>query len=117
MNRVYNCSHPKDNTYFAVGGENRTKALINYLYEIGENASEFIHYRARLARDYNGKPIKTENSGLLDMEELMPKGYQAWWECDECGEFTKSEHPFDYVPIDKYKCNRCGYVGNIPFAD
>jgi predicted RNA-binding Zn-ribbon protein involved in translation (DUF1610 family) len=117
VNRVYNVSHKSEGVYYAVGGGNRTKAIFNYIYETDGDTSEFIHYRARLARDYEGKPIETENGGLLSMEELMPKGYKAWWECEECGEFTCTKEPFSYVPIEKYKCNRCGHIGNIPFAE
>ena len=113
MNRVYNVREKTDNIYYAVGGENRSKAIINYLQETGENTFDFIHYRARLARTTEGKPIFTESTGLLDMEELMPKGYPAWWDCPECGNASK----FEYMPIDRYKCCECGYEGNIPFAD
>ena len=117
MNRVYNVSHKTEGVYYAVGGENRSKAILNYIGETNGDTWEFIHYRATLARNAEGKPIETENTGLLSMEELMPKGYKTWWECEECGEFTWPKQPFDYVPIDKYRCNRCGHVGNIPFAE
>lgn len=113
MNKVYDVKYKDDGVYYPVGGENRSKAIINYLYYIGENPSDFIHYRANLAKDYEGVNILTEKEGLLDMEELMPKGYNTWWGCGECGE----EDCFDYVPIDKYKCSACGYVGGIPFAE
>lgn len=117
MNRIYNVCHKDGGTYYAVGGENRSKAILNCICEIGGYTSEFIHYRARLARDYNGKPIETESSGLLPMEELMSKGCEVWWECEECREFTLNAKPFEYVPVDKYKCNRCGHIGSIPFAE
>ncbi len=113
MNRVYNVSHKTEGIYYAVGGENRSKAILNYISETSGDTCEFIHYRARLAKDYNGKPIFTEKSGLLDMEELIPKGYETWWECEECSE----RDCFEYAPIDKYKCKHCGHIGNIPFAE
>jgi predicted RNA-binding Zn-ribbon protein involved in translation (DUF1610 family) len=117
VNRVYDVSYPKDNVYYAVGGENRSKALVNYMYEIGENASEFIHYRARLARGYDGKPIFTEKNGFIDMEELIPKGYKTWWNCPECGDEGDKEAAFEYVAIDQYRCKGCGYIGSIPFVE
>jgi len=115
MNYVFNVSHPLENVYYAVGGENRSRALINYMREIGENDLEFIHYRARKARGYDGKPILTEKSGFVGMDELIPKGYKTWWECEECG--AQGKHCFDYVHIDKYKCKECGHIGNIPFCE
>jgi predicted RNA-binding Zn-ribbon protein involved in translation (DUF1610 family) len=117
MNRVYDVRYKTEGTYYPVGGENRSKAILNYIYETSGDTWEFIHYRATLARNEAGKPIETENSGILAMSELMPKGYGTWWECEECGEFTQSKQPFEYVQIDKYKCNRCGHIGNIPFAE
>ena len=113
MNRVYNVSHKTEGICYPVGGENRSKAILNYIYETSGDTWEFIHYRASLARDEAGKPIETEKSGLLDMKELMPKGYGTWWECEECGE----EDCFEYEEIDKYRCNHCGHIGNIPFAE
>lgn len=117
MNFVFNVYHPTENVHYAVGGENRTKAIINYLYEIGENVSDFIHYRARKAKGYDGKPIMTENSGILDAEELLPKGYRTWWECPECN----GEDCFDYILIngyaDGYKCKKCGHTAEIPYED
>lgn len=113
MNRVYEVREKDYHISYAVGGENRTKAIINYLREIGENNSAFIYYRATLLRDKNGKFIYTENSGLLDIEELMPKGCRVWWDCPECGQTDN----FEYAPIDKYKCCGCGYIGDIPFCD
>jgi hypothetical protein len=113
MNRVYDVSHKTEGVYYPVGGENRSKAILNYIYETSGETWEFIHFRARLARDYNGKPIETENSGILAMRELMPKGYGTWWECEECS----TEHEFEYVEIDQYRCKHCGHIGNIPFAE
>lgn len=113
MNRVYNVSHPTESVYYAVGGENRAKAIISYLYDIGVNTSDFIYYRAKLARDYDGKTIETKNQGLLTMEELMPLGYRTWWKCAECS----AEHQFEYVILDRYKCKNCGHIGGIPFVE
>jgi rubredoxin len=113
VNRVYDVSHKTEGVYYAVGGENRSKAILSYIYETNGDTWDFINYRARLARNHDGKPIETDNSGILSMRELMPKGYNIWWECPECS----SEGKFEYVEIDKYKCKNCGYVGNIPFAD
>jgi hypothetical protein len=113
MNRVYHVHEKGSCTYYyPVGGENRTKAIMAYLDEIGENQGDFIHYRAKLAYDRKGRPIYTENTGFLDMEELMPKGYKTWWSCDMCG----AEKHFEYLPIDRYKC-KCGYEADIPFVD
>lgn len=117
MNFVYDVSHPSENIHYAVGGENRTKALINYMNEIGENECEFIHYRASKAKDYGGNSIMTEKSGFVDMEELMPKGYKTWWTCPECGCDGDEVLCFDYLPIDKYRCKECGYEADIPFAE
>jgi hypothetical protein len=117
VNFVFNVSHPTECVYYPVGGENRSKAIINYLYEIEENTSEFIEYRARKAKDYNGKPITTDNTGLLSTSELIPKGYRTWWACEKC----ESEDCFEYVIIDGYidgyKCKKCGHTAWIPYAD
>lgn len=110
--KVYNIRHKNDGTYYPVGGENRTDAILNYLREIGEDSSDFIHYRATLARNKNGETILTDNNGFIDMEELMPKGYPSWWHCPECF----NEEDFEYAPVDGYKCLQCGYEGNIPFS-
>jgi len=117
MNKVYNCSHPSENIHYAVGGENKSKALISYMREIGQNDSEFIHHRAHLAKSYYNKPILTEKNGFLSMEELMPKGYKTWWTCPECGCDGDESLCFVYLPIDRYKCLECGYGGNIPFCE
>ena len=102
-----------DGCYYPVGGKNRTKALISFMHHIGEKESEFIHYRARLARDYDGKKIPASQEGVLGMEELMSKGYRIWWDCPECGK----ENCFEYVKIDRYKCKECGHIEDIPFVD
>jgi hypothetical protein len=113
MNRVYDVRYKTEGTYYPVGGENRSKAILNYISETSGDTWEFIHYRATLARDYNGKPIQTEHYRILDMKELIPKGYRTWWECEECGD----EDCFEYAEIDQYRCKHCGHVGNIPFAE
>jgi rubrerythrin len=113
MNRVFEICHKNENVTYAFGGESRSKAILNYLDEIGENRSELVNYRATVARDYNGNPISTENSGLLRMEELMPKGYTTWWDCPHCNR----QDCFDYVPEDKFSCRNCGFVDKIPFCD
>jgi hypothetical protein len=117
MNRVYLVSNKDGCVYYPVGGEKPTKAILSYLNEIGENASDFIDYRAILARGYDGKPIPTDNTGLLDAEELMSKGYRAWWECEGCGADGTTKQCFEYVHPEKYKCKECGYVGDIPYSD
>ncbi len=72
---------------------------------------------ARKAKDYNGKPITTDNTGLLSTSELIPKGYRTWWACEKC----ESEDCFEYVIIDGYidgyKCKKCGHTAWIPYAD
>ena len=116
MNKVYNCRHKDDGVYYAVGGKNKTDALLNYVREIGKNPSEFINCRATLAKNFDGIVIETEESGFIGMEVLMPKGYDTWWECEECGHEAIDSVAFDYVAIDRYKCRKCGFVGNIPFV-
>lgn len=111
MNTVYDVRHKDDNVYYAVGGENRTSAILNYLREIGENSSDFIYYRATIAKDNNGKAILTERNGFVGMDELLPNGYKAWWTCPNCGR----EDGFEYVKGDMYKC-QCGLIEDIPFS-
>lgn len=113
MNKVYDVRYKDDNTYYAVGGINRTHAILNYLKEIGVDNSEFIHYRATAARDQKNKPIHTDKTGFVDMAELIPKGYRPWWSCPNCG----NENDFKYLYVDKYICSVCGHVDNIPFAE
>lgn len=113
MNKVYDVRYKKDNTHYAVGGKDRTNAILNYLHEIGEDSFNFIHYRATIARNKNNEPIFTNKSGFVDMKELMPKGYRPWWHCPECF----NEEDFEYLDVDGYKCCQCGYEGSIPFSD
>ena len=113
MKRVYDVSHVADGTYYPVGAETSNKAILSYMSETGQDSWEYINYRASLARDINNKPICTENTGLLFMEELMPKGYKTWWSCSECGE----SNCFEYFKSDQYKCKECENIDSIPFAD
>jgi len=117
MNRVYRVSYKGEGTYYTVGAESRNQALSSYITETSGDGWEYINYRASLARDYNGKTISTEKYGNVDMDELMSKGYMTWWECAECGADGNKAPAFDYIPIDKYKCKKCGYVGEIPFSE
>lgn len=117
MNIVFDVKHKNENVHYAVGGENRTKAIISYLYSVGENSCNLIDYRARKVKSYKEETIKTDKTGLLEMEELMQKGYKTWWACSECGCESDEIQCFDYVPTDQYKCKECGYIGSIPFAD
>jgi len=116
MNNIYNVRHISSNTHFPVGATSHSKAIFTFLYEAGDK-SDFIFYRARLARDYNGKKMSCQQTGILDIEALFANGYKAWWQCPECDADGSKEQCFDIVYGNQYKCRKCGHINLIPYSE
>jgi hypothetical protein len=110
MNRIYMVQRHDDCWASYIGGVNRNEAIFELVHENDEPESEFIYYRARLAR-LDGKPIETETTGIISMKEYLEKGLPTWWMCGEC----EAEDCFEYENEDEYKCKKCGYIGEIPY--
>ena len=117
MGYVYNIYLPDSNQYYPVGGENRSKAILNLVNEIDDYTYNFIYYRARKAKNFDGKYIETTASSILDIDELLPLGYRPWWDCIACGRESKIDQLFDYVKENKYKCRVCGHIDDIPYGE
>ena len=117
MNKVYAFHEGNYEKWCYIAAENFKKAkkiaLFNPLCNFCDNP--FIDISGHLCRDKNKKPITTDFSGELEIQQIVDVGL-AWWTCEgnegncESKQFEMFDNGF------KWKCQICGKDGNTPYG-
>ena len=113
MNKVYAVHEGNYEKWCYIAAENFKKAkkiaLFNPLCNFCDNP--FIDISGHLCRDKNKKPITTDFSGELEIQQIVDVGL-AWWTCEgnegncESKQFEMSDGGW------KWKCRVCGREGH-----
>jgi hypothetical protein len=109
-NKIYWVNEVGEGIRYLVAAKNRNQAkLLSLLYNDGD--VPYIELEARVAREKDGKPVKTHLQGELGGAEIIKHGL-AWWECPSCN----GTH-FAPWGSDEFVCMVCGHREDIPFVD